>query len=223
MQSVQLLKSAGYGLRLLLTSQWRFLRQDSGHSLLLRFTIPLPMTDRETVCWYPMYSTYGSELKVKAELERLGIECFVPMKYALVAHGSERRRVQVPAIHNLIFVRESREKITGLKMHNRVCTHLQYMVFNNLNSTKDIIIVPDDKMKNFMMVASQISDQTVYLRYEDFLDKPGRKVKVIDGVFAGVEGIVKRIKKRRVVVVLLEGIAAVAITELPSEYLELAD
>lgn len=181
------------------------------------------MTDRTTVCWYPMYSTYGSELKVKAELDRLGIESFIPMKYALVDHGLERRREQVPAIHNLIFVRESREKITGLKMYNPACTHLQYMVFNTLNNSKDFIIVPDDKMRNFMMVASQLSDQTVYLRYEDFLDKPGRKVRVIDGNFAGVEGVVKRIKKRRVVVVLLEGIAAVAITELPPEYLEFTD
>ena len=170
-----------------------------------------------------MYSTYGSELKVKAELDRLGIESFIPMKYALVDHGPERRREQVPAIHNLIFVRESREKITGLKMYNPACTHLQYMVFNTLNNSKDFIIVPDDQMKNFMMVASQLSDQTVYLRYEDFLDKPGRKVRVIDGNFAGVEGVVKRIKKRRVVVVLLEGIAAVAITELPPEYLEFTD
>ena len=29
--------------------------------------------------WYPMYCTYGSELKVKAELDRLKVENYLPM------------------------------------------------------------------------------------------------------------------------------------------------
>ena len=34
--------------------------------------------------WYPMRVTYGREMKVKAELDRLGIENFVPMRYRIV-------------------------------------------------------------------------------------------------------------------------------------------
>ena len=38
--------------------------------------------------WFPMRVTYQREMKVKAELDRLGIENFVPMRYRIV----ERRR-----------------------------------------------------------------------------------------------------------------------------------
>ena len=34
--------------------------------------------------WFPMRVTYQRELKVKAELDRLGIENFVPMRYKVV-------------------------------------------------------------------------------------------------------------------------------------------
>ena len=42
-----------------------------------------------TVCgdpktWFPMRVTYSREMKVKGELDRLGIECFVPMTYKVV-------------------------------------------------------------------------------------------------------------------------------------------
>ena len=49
-----------------------------------------------TVCgdpksWFPMRVTYSREMKVKGELDRLGIECFMPMTYRLVEtrdHGT---------------------------------------------------------------------------------------------------------------------------------------
>ena len=63
--------------------------------------------------WFPMRVTYQREMKVKAELDRLGIECFVPMRYKVVelpfdklrarnGGDTELRRELVPAINNLI-------------------------------------------------------------------------------------------------------------------------
>jgi len=60
-------------------------------------------------------------MKVKAELDRLEIENFVPMRYKMVDDGSEiPRRDLVPAINNLIFVRSTQERISGLKASNEV-------------------------------------------------------------------------------------------------------
>ncbi len=71
--------------------------------------------------WFPMRVTYSRELKVKAELDRLEIENFVPMRYKMVDDGSEiPRRDLVPAINNLIFVRSTQERISGLKASNEV-------------------------------------------------------------------------------------------------------
>ena len=79
--------------------------------------------------WFPMRVTYQREMKVKAELDRLGIENFVPMRYKVVDVGAEiPRRVLVPAINNLIFIRSSQERMSELKMTNDVLEPLRYMM-----------------------------------------------------------------------------------------------
>ena len=174
------------------------------------------------VQWFPMYCTYGSELKVKAELDRLKVENYLPMVRMQVEHDGEKRRELVPAIHNLIFVHESQQAITRLKMFNRQCTAMQYMIHRPsvVSDRSEIIVVPDTQMDNFIRVTSVMSDDLVYLKYTDFLDKVSQRVRVIDGNFTGAEGVIKRIKKDRVVVVLVKGVAAVAITHLPPSYLQ---
>jgi len=68
-----------------------------------------------------MRVTYQREMKVKAELDRLEIENFVPIRYKMVDDGSEiPRRDLVPAINNMIFVRSTQERISGLKASNEV-------------------------------------------------------------------------------------------------------
>lgn len=172
-----------------------------------------------------MYCTYGSELKVKEELDRLHIDNYLPMEYQMVERDGERHRELMPAIHNLLFVRHSQEEITKLKMFNKVCVTMQYMVSRSPleDSPSEIIIVPEKQMNNFIRVTSKASEDLVYLKYDDFLDRASRKVRVINGNFAGAEGVIKRIKKDRVVVVLVKGVAAVAITHVPPQYLMLLD
>lgn len=82
--------------------------------------------------WFPMRVTYQREMKVKAELDRLGIENFVPMRYKMMEsqndRDSELRRVLVPAISNLIFVRSTQERLSELKRRNEVLEPLRYMI-----------------------------------------------------------------------------------------------
>ena len=53
----------------------------------------------------------------------------------------------------------------------------------------------------------------------DFAGKPGQRVKVVEGDFAGVDGTIKRVKKNKCVVVQIENVAAVAIAFLPAAFL----
>ena len=56
--------------------------------------------------WFPMRVTYSRELKVKAELDRLEIENFIPMTYKLIDDDTDNpHRELVPAINNLICTR----------------------------------------------------------------------------------------------------------------------
>jgi len=178
-----------------------------------------------STCWFPMRVTYNRELFIKRHLDQLEIENFVPMHQVWIERDGERHKELKPAIHNLIFVRSSKERLNELKQFMAEFAPMRYQVRYSLDATHapEIITVPDKQMANFMRVSSVIDDNVVYLRYEDFLNKEGKRVKVIDGNFAGVEGVVKRIKRDRVVVVLLQDVAAVAITHLPPSYLQLLE
>jgi transcription antitermination factor NusG len=84
---------------------------------------------------------------------------------------------------------------------------------------RDILTVPDKQMDNFIRVASVNDDRIFYMENLDFAGKPGQRVKVVEGDFAGVEGTIKRVKKNKCVVVQIENVAAVAIAFLPAAFL----
>ena len=219
--------------------------------------------------WFPMRVTYQREMKVKAELDRLGIECFIPMRYRIAErrggtntnltndtnirdNGDERtrmgrmkridgttelrrgantnltddtnlRRELVPAINNLIFVRSTQERISGLKVSNEVLEPLRYMMDRTASREHAIMTVGDREMENFMRVASRTDDSVMFLDEETVVGKEGKRVEIMGGAFEGVTGVIRRIKRCKRVVVELEGIASVAIAFVPVTLLKFID
>lgn len=166
--------------------------------------------------WFPMRVTYQREMKVKAELDRLGIENFVPMKYRIVDADVENPRRELgPAINNLIFVRSTQERISGLKASNEVLEPLRYMMDRTASREHAIMTVGDREMENFMRVASRTDDSVMFLDEETVVGKEGKRVEIMGGAFEGVTGVIRRIKRCKRVVVELEGIASVAIAFVP--------
>lgn len=177
--------------------------------------------------WYPMRVTYSREMKVKVELDRLEIENFVPMTYRIVevrnnrdtgqrkGESSELRRALVPAINNLIFVRSTQERISELKRTNEVLEPLRYMMDHTAEEAHVILTVPDRQMENFMRVAKVTDDSVMFLDEETVVGKEGKRVRIMGGVFEGVEGVIRRVKRCKRVVVELEGVASVAIAHVP--------
>lgn len=165
--------------------------------------------------WFPMRVTYQREMKVKAELDRLGIENFVPMRYKVVESqndgDSELRRVLVPAISNLIFVRSTQERLSELKRRNEVLEPLRYMMDHTAVGEHTIMTVADRKMENFMRVASRTDDSVMFLDNETVIGKEGKRVEIMGGAFEGVTGVIRRVKRCKRVIVEIEGVASVAI------------
>lgn len=183
------------------------------------------MLNTEEIHWYPMRVTYSREVQAKTYLDTIGIESFVPMHYEYVQGKHPRHRVLKPAVNNLIFIRSSRKIITELKMTKRELNSLRYIMHpildnNNNLMRREVLTVPDRQMDNFIRVASVLDDRVFYMENLNFAGKPGQRVKVTDGDFAGVEGTIKRVKKNKCVVVQIENVAAVAIAFLPAAFLE---
>ena len=166
--------------------------------------------------WYPMRVTYSREMKVKGELDRLGIANFVPMTYKLVCEGSEEpRRELVPAINNLIFLYATQERISELKRTNEQLEPLRYIMDRTADKAHEIMTVPDKQMENFMRVASKTDDSVMFLDETSIVGKEGKRVRIMGGPFEGVEGVIKRVKHCKRVVVEIVGVMSVAIAFVP--------
>lgn len=171
--------------------------------------------------WFPMRVTYSRGLKVKAELDRLGIESFIPMLYTPINVNTDYpHRKLVPAINNLIFVCSTQERISHLKSSNEILEPLRYMLDQTAQQPHTIMTVPNRQMENFMRVASKTDNSVMFLDDESVVGKERKRVEVISGTFEGVTGVIRRVKRCKRVVVEIEGVASVAIAFVPAVMLK---
>lgn len=178
-------------------------------------------TDKDSqIVWFAMSAPYRRELKAKEYLQAKGIECFVPMVNALVEKRSGAKiRKQVPAIHNLIFVHTSKNVIQEIK---RGVDYLQYRTMPR--EGKNIpIIIPDRQMQQFIAVTQTTNEELIYMRPEEVNIAKGTRVRVHGGAFDGTEGVFVKIQGKRKprVVLLIQGVAAVALAEISTEFIEI--
>lgn len=181
----------------------------------------LVKTGAEGPVWFAMSATFGRQLKAKCFLAENGVDSFVPMRNQIVSDrykGKVRRLV--PAINNLIFVHTTKERIHYLKS---LVGYLQYMTkpFEGRNIP---IIVPDEQMEQFIAICNTYNEKVVYISAEEICLERGVKVKIAGGMFDGVEGLfIKSDKRKKSVVVHVQGVIGVMIVELSDGYIQILE
>lgn len=172
---------------------------------------------KEEIHWYALRITYSRELALKQFLDAEQVENFVPMRYEYVTRQERRIRKLVPAIHNLVFIRGSRQQIDEIKEAKAAIFPLRYIMDRE---SRQPIVVPDVQMRNFIAVAGTFDQQVIYLPPTEFSMNRGDRVRITGGIFEGVEGIFVRIKGDRRVVVSIQGVMAVATTFIHPSLIE---
>ncbi|MCQ2258215.1 MAG: UpxY family transcription antiterminator [Bacteroidaceae bacterium] len=177
------------------------------------------MSDNEKR-WFVLRTTYCRESQFMQFCKDRGIECFVPMHYALKKvrqNGKERqKRVIAPSIHNIVFVHESKEWIDEIVFSHQ----LDYLRYYYDKTSGAPMQVPDSQMKHFMAVANVQEEDTVFLPNLDITFKAGDKVRITKGTFEGIEGRVMRIKGQQRVIVSIPHLFAIATAYIPTAFME---
>ena len=80
-------------------------------------------------------------------------------------------------------------------------------------------------MEQFMRVSRTDDDRLVYLKPEEINLSKGTRVRILGGVFDGVEGLFVRVKgkRNRRVVVLIDHVSAIAVSEVSPDLIEILD
>ncbi len=176
------------------------------------------MLDGFEIQWYAVRVSYGRVLKFCAGLQETGVEHFVPMCMKKIEKNGKKLTVTVPAVSNLCFVRTSKSALEDIFA---MMGEARYAGFFWDKATRKPLVVPDKAMADFMQISRVMSDDVMYLKDVTSKLQAGQKVRVLDGPFKGVEGVVLRIKRSRRVVVDFPGLLAVATTFVDPRDLEL--
>ena len=162
--------------------------------------------------WFAARTRKDQEFAIRNSLEKLNVECFMPTQFVIRQLKYRKRRVEVPVIRNLIFVRTTKDRAWSITKDYNV--QLFYMKDLRTNS---LLIIPDKQMRDFMFLLD-FSDSTVEVINEEL--KRGDRVRVIKGPLIGLEGELLRIKGHKRVIVRLEGVVSVATSYIPGSFLE---
>lgn len=163
--------------------------------------------------WYALRVTYNREMIVKRYCDANDILNFVPMAYRIKEANGLRIKKLEPVVHNLIFIKTTRTHINQLKLKFPI----RYIMDHG---TGGPITISETEMHHFMRVADNYGEKIVYLEPDALKMKVGTKVRIKEGVFKGVEGLLVRVRNNKRVVVQVKGVMMVATHYIHSSLLE---
>lgn len=166
--------------------------------------------------WYALRVFKNRLHIVKKELEDAEYLTYQAMTMVDAFEGGTIKYKKVPLIPSLLFVMCDEKFIKNLK-HERF-DHL--LVYGSPDGKPEPI--DEKQMEVFILVTSSPGSgcrvSALSNGFEEY--KKGDPVRVIDGFYKGATGVVRRIKKDRKFLVAIEGVAVVAVSDIPFEFLE---
>ena len=171
--------------------------------------------DTTTPLWFAMRIFNNRILRIKEEWEQKGARTYMAVK------TTDKRTVQLAP--SLLFVRTTPDALKAFKQDH----FTELMIYRRADST-DPAPIPEEQMRMFILVTSATDGRDVDLVSESLMGpdtkpfdfKPGEKVRVTEGPFKGAEGVIKRIKKDRKLLVAVQGVVVVAVSNIPPRFLE---
>jgi transcription antitermination factor NusG len=167
--------------------------------------------------WHVFAVSYKKEMEAQDELSSRGFQTYIPMRYCLRDRLGKKTRMLQPAIAGLVFVRGARKDLLDFRDTSRLKSYL----FLKRNVMRDgsvkYVQIRDNDMLNFQKINDVEGAQLTYFKPEELNIAKGSEVKIMDGPFEGITGIVQRLpgKKGEFLVVSLPGVAIAAVSIKP--------
>lgn len=172
------------------------------------------MIDVNKEFWYAVKVFYDRVPAMIPFLVNDNIQYYIPMHVAETTKEGLPTYTERPLIPSLIFIRCAVSYFSTLKS----TFGDKFQVYSHIE-TKHPQPIPEHEMNAFMLVTSA-KDKGLELLDPSFDYRIGDRVRVIDGMFKGAEGYVRRIKGRKRLIVAIEGVAVVVTSYIPQAFLE---
>ena len=173
--------------------------------------------------WYVFRASYGREDKASDYIVEDGTFVYIAKKYVRKTVNGKQKKSLEPLIPNLLFVYTSKVKAEVYVKMTPVLSYLTYY-YNHFELDDDQknppLTVSCREMENFIRATSNKSEHLKFVDEGQCHFKGGEIVKVIDGLFKGVEGRVARVSGQQRVIVTISQVGLVSTAYVPSAFLQ---
>ena len=164
---------------------------------------------KDKVQWYAAYTNSRAEKKVLKELQKQGIEAYLPLQKRLKQWSDRRKWVEEPLIRCYIFVRIDMSDYYQVLNTNGI---VRYITFEGND-----VPIPGNQIDVLKKLVANEAD--VEVTTDNFT--PGDRVKVVSGPLHGLEGELVDFRGNRRVMIRIEHIGQQLIVSIPAGFLEI--
>lgn len=180
--------------------------------------------DKQAEHWYALRTTYGRERKAHDFIIAHEGTAFLPTIVAEKIVKGKKKLVKTSRIPNIFFAFGTEESIKSFVYDNVNLPYLRFYYKHTHNGTrieKTPLIVPDNQIRSLQIICNhETSNDVIVLNDEIQKFKIGEKVRVLNGAFAGVEGVVARFQGQQRVGIVINGLLTAVTAYIPSAFLE---
>ena len=168
--------------------------------------------------WYALKVFFNKVFDVEKILGDEGWESYIPCTTVMVERNGVRKQERRTVISSLMFARATKNYAASLQANLR--GRVMLYTYTDGEGRKIPSIISDREMNMFRLVASSGEEGLEYFGDDGTSYSIGERVRVIEGPFKGAEGVVRRIKGTRRLVVAITGVCAVATSFIPKCFLQ---
>lgn len=195
----------------------------STNNALSRTSVDTNKDAKDTHHWYALRTTYGREKKVYTYLTSKNVVAFYPTLKRIKIVDGKRVAIEESRIPNIFFAYGTEDELKAFVYDNVNLPYLRFYYRHTHVGNKIVkvpLIVPDDQMNSLKIICAADSDDIVASTEVVEKFKSGQKVRIIDGKFKGVVGVVARYHSQQRVGIVIDGLLTVCTAYIPSAFLD---
>lgn len=174
--------------------------------------------------WYALRTTYGREKKAYDYLISKNVIAFYPTFKRIKLVDGKRITTEESRIPNIFFAYGTEEELKTFVYDNINLPYLRFyyqhthVVGNKI--VKVPLVVPYNQINSLKIICAADSDDIVASTEVVEKFKSGQKVRIIDGKFKGVVGVVARYHSQKRVGIIIDGLLTVCTAFVPNAFIE---
>ncbi len=162
------------------------------------------MTDNNERKWFALYTKPRNEFKAALQLEAVNVNHYLPVITRFKQWSDRKKKITEPLLRGYIFIfADEKERYISLQQISIV-----RCIFDNGRPA----VIPEwqiDNLKKFL------NKETEVIVHSGIV--PGAKVRILDGPFAGIIGVVKQEVKGRTIAVNIDLLNRSVLTQISND------